>query len=431
MSHKSLMLGLPAAILLGGGALAFGLLPGVRDWVDQSIPWLGINGPKLSSSNQSVDAAIESRRDSAPEQPIASDMVSQGSDFGMRRDIGMEKKDHLDAPAKLPTGSEVTFAGGGQLIGNDNPSLNTNAWTTGNNDVRLAQARNLETVPQSGQYVPSRGKGTVSLERAQVKFFEVNSVAAQAEGRIDKLNVDEGSMIEAGAPMVEIDSRLVLKEIRVAERELDAARLKAKDNSNVKFSKAAKEVAEAEVEISTRLQSQGAEGFTEGMKKRLELKKAGFQVEVAEIEKARDTADADVKEAKLEAAKVQLELRTILAPRTGVITEVVKRQYDWVRAGEVILKLTSLSKLRIKGTVVVSDSPHLLENAPAKVTITIAPELKGETIDGVVSYVSPQTALEANRYDVHVDVENRLTADGHYLFREGMQATVEITPKSR
>ena len=46
MSQKKLLIGLPVALLLGGSAIAFGVLPGVRDWVDQTIPWLGINGPK-------------------------------------------------------------------------------------------------------------------------------------------------------------------------------------------------------------------------------------------------------------------------------------------------------------------------------------------------------------------------------------------------
>ncbi len=417
MTQKSLTLGLPAALLLGGIAIAFGVLPGVRDWVDNAIPWLGINGMK-SDANRIAEKPPEQRTDVVAEHPVASD-------------IGMQRMEQLQSLANPPPRFEVEFAGGGQNSTTVTSTQDANLRPMANNDVRLAQGRSLETVPQTGQYVPSSNKGTLFLEYAQVKFFEFNSIAAQAEGRIDKLTVDEGSMIEAGVLMIEIDTRLVLKEIRVAERELDAATLKANDDSNVKFSAAAKEVAEVDVEISRDLVSKFAEGTMEAMKKRLELKKAGFQVEVSQIEKKRDAADVDVKQAKLEAAKVQLELRTILAPITGVVTDVVKRQYDWVRAGEIILKLTSMKRLRIKGTVQVFDSPHLILNAPAKVTITIAPELKGETIEGVVSFVSPQTALQANKYDVHVDVENRLTPDGQYLFREGMEATVEITPRSR
>ncbi len=418
MSQKSLMLGLPAALLLGGSAIAIGVLPGVRDWVDQTIPWLGINGVKPSESNSLADRTSDLQKTMIAEQPVAPE-------------FSMQRMEQLQTPSMLPARSDVAFAGGTAIPTTDAPFLNSNDRPIPRTDVRLAQARTLDAVPQAGQYVPSRDRGTVSLERAQVKFVDINSIAAQAEGRIDKLNVDEGSMIEAGVPMIEIDTRMVLKEIRVAERELDAAKLKANDVSNVNFSKAALEVAQAEVKISEDLFAKGAEGTMEGLKKRLELKKAGYQVDVSKIEKERDGADVDVKEAKLEAAKVQLELRTINAPRTGVITEVLKRQYDWVRAGEVIVKLVSLKRLRIKGQVVVSDSPNLLENAPARVTITIAPGLKGETIDGVVSYVSPQTAIEKDRYDVYVDVENRLTPEGQYMFREGMTVEVEITPRKR
>ena len=170
-------------------------------------------------------------------------------------------------------------------------------------------------------------------------------------------------MIEAGKPLLEIDSRLVQKEIEVSESELKAAQLKAKDDSNYKFSIAAEEVARADVAISNVLQEQGAEHVMEGEKKRLELKKAGFQVSVSKIEKLRDAADVEVKQAKLEAAKVQLDLRTITAQRTGVVTDVAKRRGDWVRAGEVILRLTSMNKIRVEGNAEVGEiPPHLLQN---------------------------------------------------------------------
>ena len=164
-------------------------------------------------------------------------------------------------------------------------------------------------------------------------------------------------------------------------------------------------------------------------KKRLEEKKATFQVNVSQIEKQRDTADVGVKTAKLGAAKVQVDLRRITAPRTGMVSDLVKRQFSWVRAGEPILNLTSMDRIRIKGTTPkLTDYPYLLLNAPARVTIFFA-EGKGETVDGSVTYVSPGTH-GINQYAIHIDLQNQMAPDGQYLFREGMQANVEITPRS-
>ena len=296
--------------------------------------------------------------------------------------------------------------------------------------IRLAQTPALTAVPSSGLNVPSSGNRTLVLQGANVSFPEDIPVSAQAEGIITKLMVDDGSMIKVGDLMIEIDARLAKAEVKVAKEELSAAKLKAEDDSNVRYSQKAREVAKADVDISNDLLSKDAESYMDNRKKKLELEKAGFQVEVSQIEKKRDAADVGVKTAKLEAANVQLELRMISAPKGGMINEVVKRQHEWVRAGEPILKLTPMDKIRIKGTTpVVNDSPHLLLNAPARVTIFYA-DGKGETMDGIVAYVAPHTT-GINQYGITIDLPNRLTPDGQYLFREGMQANVEVTPRSR
>jgi len=419
MSEKKLTIGLPIALLLGCSAIAFGVLPGVRDWVDQSMPWLGINGPKDTKMNLVADDIPTIPNGVKTESPVSlSEAESQSAQF-MQPPMAM-------SPEPMNRRHEVEFAGGSIAPA----AQSTSPPLAPNSEVRFAQGRTLETVPQTGQNVPGRESGSLIVDLGVLKFFEESSVAAQAEGIITKMLVDEGSMIEAGMPLIELDTRLVEKEIKVSESELNAARLKAKDDSNVKFSTAAREVAQQDVEMSVELLKRDAENYMESVKKRLELKKAGFQVEVSKIEKLRDDADVEVKEAKLEAAKVQLDLRKILSQRTGVVTDVAKRQGDWVRAGEVILRLTSMKKIRVEANAEVKNlQPHLLQNAPARVTISVA-EGKSETIDGIVGFVSPRT-VAPNKYKLHVDIENRLTPDGQFLFREGMNATIEIMSRTR
>ena len=417
MSQKKLMIGLPIALLLGGSAIAIGIVPGVRDWIDQTVPWLGINGPKVTEiASKPIELQSNGVGGLAAPEPFPS-MENANAQFDVQL-----------AQATLPVTPRNTVqaspgqASPGQGFGSRDDSEFSK--------IKLAQAQALTTVPSSGLNVPSSGSGTLVIQGASVIFPEDIPVSAQAEGIIMNLMVDDGSMIKAGNVMIEIDPRLAEAEVAVAEKELSAAELKANDDSNLKFSRKAKEVAEADVEISNDLLNRGAESYMDNRKKKLELEKAGFQVSVSEIEKKRDAADVGVKTAKLGAAKVQLELRKISAQRTGMVNDVLKRQFEWVRAGEPILKLTPMDKIRIKGvTPVVNDSPHLLLNAQARVTIFYA-DGKGETIDGSVAYVAPHTS-GINQYEITIDLPNRLTPDGQYLFRQGMQATVEVTPRSR
>ncbi len=414
MSQKKLMIGLPVALLLGISAIAIGVVPGVRNWIDQTVPWLGINGPKSTTLTGVPNERTNRDADRAsPPGPVG----SVENDFPELENA----KPHFEvqfAQATLP------LAPASQVQGfREDSALNQT--------IRLAQSPAFNTIPASGLNVPSSANGTIVVKEASVFFPDDSTVAAQADGIIMKLFVDDGTMIEAGMPMIEIDPRLAESEVEVSKRELSAAELKASDDSNVKYSKAAKKVAEKEVEMSKELASRGAEGTMDGEKKRLELEKAGFQVGVSEIEKLRDAADVGVKTAKLTASKVQVELRKMPAQRTGMVSEIAKRQFDWVRAGEPILRLTSMEKIRIKGVAEVFDSPQFLLNAPASVTIYYAAgKSLPEPVRGIVTYVSPRS-FGQNRYQIYVDLPNQVTADGQYLFREGMVATVEITPRSR
>ncbi len=423
MSQKKLIIGLPVALLLGVSAIAIGVVPGVRDWIDSTVPWLGINGPNSADSipkdvllaSEKIAAEKLTAQQMAVENKSVSSKPVESLEMGVPTSEGMRPRyDVQFATATVPVPQSPL----GQ--GNDLPINASN---------RLAQAPTIGVVPPSGINVPSSVNGKLIVENAQVFFYEESFQAAQAEGIIKRLLVDDGSMIKAGELMIEIDQRLAEKEVAVSVQELEAAKLKANDDSNLQFSKSALEVAAMEVKISKEMQEKGAEGYMEGEKKRLEFKKAGYQVDVSTIEKKRDAADVGVKTAKLEAAKIQIELRKITAQWTGMVSEIDKRQGDWVRAGEKILRLTSMEKLRIKGYAEVFDSPHLLLNAPARVTIEYAKD-KPETVDGSVSYVAPR-AVSPNRYQIYVDLPNRLTPDGQYLFREGMVARIEITPRSR
>ena len=414
MSDKKLTIGLPIALILGGSAFAFGVVPGVRDWVDRTVPWLGINGPRNVAQTPKARGAEDVE---AGQVPMAPKTIPYESTAIEQIEVNKPRFD-------------VQYASGIEPLAAEPRSNNQDEPTAVSPFARTTQALPLPTLPAGGLNVPSSENGVMLITGAIVSFPDDITVSATAEGTILKLLVDDGTVIEAGKPMIEIDSRLAEKEVVVSEKELKAASLKADDDSNVKYSEAAMDVAMQDVEISKELIKSRAEGLMEGRKKELEFKKATLQVTVSTIEKERDRADVGVKTAKLEAARVQLELRRINAQRTGVVNQVVKRQFSYVRAGEPILNLTSMEKIRVAGTTnKLTESPHLLLNAPARVTIKYA-EGKSETVDGTISYVSPKSD-GPNQYKFHVDLPNRLTPDGQYLFRDGMVADIEVRTRSR
>ncbi len=289
----------------------------------------------------------------------------------------------------------------------------------------------LQSLPlPSDGVLPS--KDGVLRYKAILSFVNDIKVVAQADGIVLDILVDEGTMVSKDTVMIQIDNRLANAEKDIATRELESARLKAEDDSQIKFSEASFDVSSSVFNRSQELYAKVAESLDDLEKKRLEKIKAGFQIDVSKREQKINEAAVGVNEAKLNASLVQLELRTIKAPFSGVVASVQKERFDWVKAGEEILRLVSLEKFRVKGTVRLTESPNALEGARAKVIVPIGAG-KVEEIQGVVGYVSPESQGTGARndgtheYAVWVEIPNKQVA-GKYLFRGAMDAVVEIYP---
>jgi HlyD family secretion protein len=431
MLERKWWFGLPIVLMVGVSAIAVGLVPGVRDWLDTSFPQLGINGPtELASSQANPETSATS-----PELQTKNDLSgSNGAStpVGLNRDEFASRDSivSLDQPNPILQTAPVQFAQATLPVAQATLPV---AQPQLGGPARISQSPNPASlpVPNGGLPVPSvQSSGSVFITDAQVLFPDDIPVAAQSDGVITLLNVDEGSMVKQGDLMIQIDSRLAEADSEVAKQELIASKLKSEDDSSIRFAEASVNVAQEEVRISDELMQQGVEGESDNRKKRLELIKAGLSVSVSKNEKEQQKSAVAVQEAKLAATKVQLELRKIQAPWNGFISEVAKKQHSFVRPGDVILRLTSMDKIRVRGLAKVTDAPHLLVNLPARVTISIAPG-KSETIEGKVMSISPRTINTADTYPILIEVENRLTQDGQYLFREGMKATIEIISRSR
>ncbi|MCE2799950.1 MAG: HlyD family efflux transporter periplasmic adaptor subunit [Planctomycetaceae bacterium] len=279
---------------------------------------------------------------------------------------------------------------------------------------------------------PTIAQDGVLRYKAILSFVNDIKVVAQTDGIILDILVDEGALVAKDSIMIQIDNRLANAEKEVAIKELESAKLKAEDDSQIKFSEASYEVATSVFNRSQDLYVKGVEPQDDWEKKRLEKIKAAFQIDVSKREQMINQAAVGVNQAKLNASMVQLELRTIKAPFSGVVASMQKERYDWVKAGEEILRLVALDKFRVKGTVRIADSPNTLEGAKAKVIIPVGGG-QVEQIDGVVGFVSPESQGTGARndgtqeYTVWVEIPNKQIG-GKYLFRGTMDAVVEITP---
>ncbi|MCU0719544.1 MAG: HlyD family efflux transporter periplasmic adaptor subunit [Pirellula sp.] len=409
-------------------ALLAGLssVPQVRSFVHGLIPSLGIEGAVAATGSDPI-ASLElgdsreflETNIAAPDKELTGQLV----------DIDQSTSSSTELATATHSTSEETNPHI-LLAQSTEPARTLNAVQTSPSKDRVTKLSSFEQVPNEGVLVPAVPSSGILIDSgATLVFVNDITVPAQADGIITNLQVDEGSIVRKGDPIYQLDPRLANAEISVQSKELEQAKLKYEDDSNLEFSKLAHKVAVTEYQISNNLVTKQAEDEMTNKKKALEAEKARLQVVVSEMEKRKDLTVVGVSEAKLDAAKVQLELRSFVAPWDGIVSELKNRQSAYVRAGEPILQLTDMRKIRVKGQIDVSTGtpPHLVLNSPARVIIEVAPGVE-EAVEGTVGYVSPSAKI-ANKYPYWIEIDNRLLPDGQYLFRGVMKARVEIQPR--
>jgi multidrug efflux pump subunit AcrA (membrane-fusion protein) len=265
--------------------------------------------------------------------------------------------------------------------------------------------------------------GSITGVRAAIKCIHDIQLAAQADGVLHELLVEEGAAVESGQLVLTIDERLARAELGVAEKEAEAALAQANQDAQLRFSRKAAEVSNQEYLESKDLYERNSASLQETRRKQLEAQKAGLGIEVAEVDHAKDIAAAGVAKEKVNAAKVRLELCKVMSPYDGIIVDRMRDQGEWVKAGEPILRLMHLKEMRVEAHVQVAGaSVAHLQNANIRVHVNI----NGHdfTRESKIEFVSPR--IELNTCRIWARVPNELIAGG-WMLRDGMEATIDIS----
>jgi multidrug resistance efflux pump len=281
-------------------------------------------------------------------------------------------------------------------------------------------------VPAANRSQPPAQPGQIIINNAYLRFVYDSPIAAPADGVIVELQAEEGLIVRKDALLARIDDRLAQSELEVTTKEYEAAVEKASDRSEIEFAKAGYDVAKEELRMAKEVDARGAGSESELLKKGLEFKRAELAIPVAEIKNRQDHSAAEVAKAKQGAARVQIDLRRLTAPFDGMIAEKQKEQYEWVRAGDTLLRLISMEQLRVVGQVrtsQLSQAPHELVGMVGTIDIELYPG-RVERVNGKVGYVSP-TLESSGGYKIWLQISN-IQANGQWVFREGMPARIEL-----
>ncbi|HWP49792.1 MAG TPA: efflux RND transporter periplasmic adaptor subunit [Candidatus Limnocylindrales bacterium] len=284
--------------------------------------------------------------------------------------------------------------------------------------------------------VSSTATGTIESDQ------EV-TISAEVSGRIEKLYVKEGDYIEGGKPLLHLEKSEAQAQVQQARANLLAAEARLKEaQTGYQMSKALiqPQLDEAKANL------QHAEGtlnrirklYVQGImpKDRLDEAERAYtiaraqyetalanksQVRAKEQEVASAYAAREQMKAALTLAEIGLSRKVIMAPFSGLITEVSVKQGEFITPGQPIARIVDTSKLYISATIDEADVRKVKVGQEVRVTLDAFPN---KTFQGVVSEISP--VISAKKLETRTSkVKVRLNSEMEGLM-PGLSADIEI-----
>lgn len=186
------------------------------------------------------------------------------------------------------------------------------------------------------------------------------TVRAEVDGRVTELLVDRGSVVKKDQLLARIDVRDRRERVSEAEQKLKQA--------------------EVEYEAASVLQS---EGFNS--KIRLAQKKA-------ELETAR---------AQLKSVRTDLANTAVKAPFDGVVSDRAVEAGDYVKGGDALASVVTLSPLKIRGAMSETDVVHAKVGTVATV---ILPD--NQKLEAKITFVAPVADERSRTFPVELEAVN-------------------------
>ena len=269
------------------------------------------------------------------------------------------------------------------------------------------------------------GSSASSLETEGVlTLLEEIRIPARDEGVLVEVLVRPGMNVSKEMPLARQDETEALATRDQASTELANASRVARNDLKIQLARKSHEVAAAELKRAIEAAERFSKSVSQSEIERLELvaEQADLQIYQARFDMKTAQLAVATHEAALQLAEHRLKKRTIYAPSSGVVVEVLKQTGEWVEPGETVLRIVRMDRLRVEAFFSAERANAQLVGRPAVIAVKVSPD---QTIDipGEVTFVSPEVHRINGMVRVWVEIEN---SEGK--LRPGLQARIKIEP---
>jgi multidrug efflux pump subunit AcrA (membrane-fusion protein) len=268
----------------------------------------------------------------------------------------------------------------------------------------------------------------IKLPNCSLALDEEAQIPGQEPGVLLKILVREGQSVAEGDLLAQIDDVIPQLQKDVAGYKLDVANKQADDKVDREFAEASFAVAKAEyqqaMEANARVQNTVPQA--EVRRRLLECEKMRLSIEKANKDLAVNALQAKVAKGEVDAAEAMIKRRQLIAPFDAIVVELTRHRGEWVQAGEPVLKLVRVDRLRVDGSLDAKDYHQAdIEGRPVVVTVSL-PDKRIERFNGTIEYVKP--LVEGGMFQVRAKIQNHKLGNGWAVY-PGMPAEMTIQLK--
>ncbi|NUQ65726.1 MAG: efflux RND transporter periplasmic adaptor subunit [Pirellulales bacterium] len=264
--------------------------------------------------------------------------------------------------------------------------------------------------------------GPIEVPSMLVKPIEQTEVPAREAGALAAVEVSEGHMVEEGQVLARIEDAELRTAAEQAKIELEIARAQAQNDVNIRFAKKSAEVAEAELRRSAESNENYSKSVSESEMDRLRLvvEKNRLEIEQAQHELVIAGLMQQVKDKQCLAAQQKVERHTILAPLAGMVVQVGRHRGEWVKPGDMVVRILRLDRLRAEGFLPAKDVSPDLQGRRVRLLVDL-PGQAGTEFAGTIVFLDPQIDPVNGQVRIWAEVENE-----GLRVRPGMRARMVI-----
>jgi len=264
------------------------------------------------------------------------------------------------------------------------------------------------------------------LDICTVHFIDDVKLPARESGQIMSINVREGAPFKAKQVLAELDYRMFSLALDRARLQYEIALEKANDQLAIIAAENEENLQKIRLNRNTTLRQRGSISQEELEISQYEYQLALLKISREKVNQKNAEGEMKIEEAKILEVKEHITRHQLFVDFDGYVIEKLKQNFEWVNAGEPVLRVARMDQLEIHALVdtKVIDPHRIRPDQSVTVTLSMA-DNKIEVFQGKISSVALVREW-TDVFRIKAEVDNRLAGTDAWLLQPQAKVSMVV-----